>query len=195
MCTGSGCIAIALKKYIENCDVDAIDISAKSIAKANENAMLNNVDVNFFVDDIFKCDEQFKDNNFGDNNFGDKKWADKKYDLIVSNPPYVAESEKQQMDKNVLDYEPHQALFVPDDDPLIFYKSIINFAKNNLNNNGKLFLEINQNYANEIAELMNDFNDVKIEKDFRDNYRFIESKVEIHQCDCTESSKSKINCS
>jgi len=120
--TGSGCIAISISKHTDS-TVTAIDINSKAIDIAKVNAKLNSVDVNFIVDDIF---------NF---------CYEKKYDLIVSNPPYVLNSEKKYMDKNVIDYEPHSALFVDDNDPLIFYKKIAEIAINKLNKNGYLFFE------------------------------------------------------
>ena len=126
--TGSGCIAISLAKNIPNAKVSALDISEKALEVARENAKLNNVEIEFITADIF-----------------DYK-SEKKYDIIVSNPPYVLEEEKKQMSKNVLNYEPELALFVKNDDPLKFYKAILDFAKNSLNNNGKIYFEINEKY-------------------------------------------------
>ena len=156
--TGSGCIAISIAKNTDS-RVTAIDISNEAIKIAKRNGIHNSVDVNFIVDDIF---------NF---------CHDKKYDLIVSNPPYVLESEKKYIHRNVIDYEPHDALFVNDSNPLIFYKKIIEIAKNNLNKDGLLFFEINEKFSNQIIELLTDLNFVEIElkKDINGRDRIIKS--------------------
>ena len=156
--TGSGCIAISIAKNTDS-RVTAIDISNEAIEIAKRNAIHNSVDVNFIVDDVF---------NF---------CHDKKYDLIVSNPPYVLESEKKYIHRNVIDYEPHDALFVNDSNPLIFYKKIIEIAKNNLNKDGLLFFEINEKFSNQIIELLTDLNFVEIElkKDINGRDRIIKS--------------------
>ncbi len=109
--TGSGCIAISLAKNLPNAKVSALDISEEALIVARENADLNNVDVDFINADIFDYKSQ------------------KKYDVIVSNPPYVRESEKALMKSNVVEYEPKQALFITDDNPLLYYKVILNFSK------------------------------------------------------------------
>jgi len=156
--TGSGCIAISIAKNTDS-RVTAIDISNEAIEIAKRNAIHNSVDVNFIVDDVF---------NF---------CHDKKYDLIVSNPPYVLESEKKYIHRNVIDYEPHDALFVNDSNPLIFYKKIIEIAKNNLNKDGLLFFEINEKFSNQIIEFLTDLNFVEIElkKDINGRDRIIKS--------------------
>ena len=156
--TGSGCIAISIAKNTDS-RVTAIDISNEAIEIAKRNGIHNSVDVNFIVDDVF---------NF---------CHDKKYDLIVSNPPYVLESEKKYIHRNVIDYEPHDALFVNDSNPLIFYIKIIEIAKNNLNKDGLLFFEINEKFSNQIIELLTDLNFVEIElkKDINGRDRIIKS--------------------
>ncbi len=156
--TGSGCIAISLAKHLPNAKVTAIDISEESIDVAKENAKINNVDINFINADIF--DYQI----------------DKKYDIIVSNPPYVTESEKTLMKRNVVEYEPKQALFVKNDDPLIFYKAILNFSKKSLLKNGKIYFEINQAYNNKIKDLCYEYGYCKIEcrKDLFGKYRYLQ---------------------
>tara|TARA_B100000902_G_C27290925_1_gene907092 strand:- start:1444 stop:2274 length:831 start_codon:yes stop_codon:yes gene_type:complete len=156
--TGSGCIAISIAKNTDS-RVTAIDISNEAIEIAKTNAIHNSVDVNFIVDDVF---------NF---------CHDEKYDLIVSNPPYVLESEKKYIHRNVIDYEPHDALFVNDSGPLIFYKEIIEIAKKNLNKDGLLFFEINEKFSNQIIELLTDLNFVEIElkKDINGRDRIIKS--------------------
>ena len=143
--TGSGCIAISLAKNLPNAKVSALDISEEALEVAKGNAKINNVDINFINADIF----EYK--------------SEKKYDVIVSNPPYVTESEKALMKRNVLDYEPELALFVKNDDPLQFYKAILDFSKNTLNENGKIYFEINENYKDEIKSLAYDYGYSNIE--------------------------------
>ncbi len=157
--TGSGCIAISIKKYIPDASVTAIDISKQILTVAMKNALANNTTIEFKEFDIT--------NRLHYSNFG-------LYDIIVSNPPYVTEKEKTMMKKNVLQYEPHSALFVPDDDPLKYYKYIGDFAKNHLNNNGKIYVEINDTYSVEISSLFHSigFNRVMIIKDLNNKNRF-----------------------
>jgi release factor glutamine methyltransferase len=156
--TGSGCIAISIAKN-SNSKITAIDNSLEALEIAKCNAILNSVKINFVLSDVF--------------NFSDTK----KYDLIVSNPPYVLESEKKLMDKNVLDYEPHNALFVSDNDPLVYYNEIAKIATNNLNKNGLLFFEINENYSKQIIELLSNLNfvDIELKKDINGRDRIIKS--------------------
>ena len=156
--TGSGCIAISIAKN-SNANITAIDNSVEALEIAKSNAILNSVEINFEISDVF--------------NFSDIK----KYDLIVSNPPYVLESEKKIMNKNVLDYEPHNALFVSDNDPLIYYKEIAKIATNNLNKNGLLFFEINEKYSKQIMELLSNLNfvDIELKKDINGRDRIIKS--------------------
>jgi len=140
--TGSGCIAISLAKYLPNSKVTALDISKDALEVARENAKLNNVNIEFINADIFEYQSH------------------KKYDVIVSNPPYVCESEKIRMKKNVSDFEPGLALFVKDIEPLKYYSEIFNFSQNNLRNKGFLFFEINNKVEKLLSEEMisNDFN-------------------------------------
>jgi len=156
--TGSGCIAVSIAKN-SNANITAIDNSIEALEIAKSNAILNSVEINFELTDVF--------------NFSDTK----KYDLIVSNPPYVLESEKKLMNKNVLDYEPHNALFVSDNDPLIYYKEIAKIATNNLNKNGLLFFEINEKYSKQIIELLSNLNfvDIELKKDINGRDRIIKS--------------------
>ena len=156
--TGSGCIAVSIAKN-SNANITAIDNSIEALEIAKSNAILNSVKINFELIDVF--------------NFSDTK----KYDLIVSNPPYVLESEKKLMNKNVLDYEPHNALFVSDNDPLIYYKEIAKIATNNLNKNGLLFFEINEKYSKQIIELLFNLNfvDIELKKDINGRDRIIKS--------------------
>ena len=156
--TGSGCIAISIAKN-SNASIDAIDNSKEALEIAKSNAILNSVDVNFMFNDVFA--------------FSDTK----KYDLIVSNPPYVLNSEKKYMHKNVIDYEPHSALFVDDNDPLIFYKKIAEIAINKLNKNGYLFFEINERFSNQIIDILSNLNfvDIELKKDVNGRDRIIKS--------------------
>jgi len=134
--TGSGCIAISLAKNLPNAKVSALDISEEALKVARENAKINNVDINFINADIF--DYQ----------------TEKKYDAIVSNPPYVTESEKSLMKQNVLGFEPELALFVEDKNPLKYYNSILQFSSKFLNSSGCLFFEINENFGLELNNLI-----------------------------------------
>jgi release factor glutamine methyltransferase len=129
LCTGSGCIALALKKKFPDAVVKGLDLSSDAISLAKENAAQLKLDVAFKNSDIFDSEVLGS------------------FDLIVSNPPYIPFEDQHQMQANVLDYEPHLALFVPDHDPLLFYKQIIKIAQNSLLSSGFLALEIHENYA------------------------------------------------
>ncbi len=156
--TGSGCIPISLKKEIPNALVSAIDVSEKAIEKARKNAVDNEVEVNFILQNILETESLIE-----------------KYDIIVSNPPYVRNLEKQEIKKNVLDYEPHLALFVEDTDALLFYRKIAQLALTSLTPNGKLFFEINQYLGKETIELLENlgFKNIELRKDFVGNDRMI----------------------
>jgi release factor glutamine methyltransferase len=132
--TGSGCIAISLKKNLPAAKVSAIDIAEGALQTAKENAVLNEVEVNFILTDILNIKSEIEI---------------PKSEIIVSNPPYVTLDDKKQMHTNVTDFEPHTALFVPEGNPLIFYKAIANFALTNLTTGGYLFFEINENLGKE----------------------------------------------
>jgi len=149
--TGSGCIAISLAKNLPNAKVSALDISIDALEVANENARINNVDVEFINADIF----QYK--------------SDKKYDVIVSNPPYVKEREMSLMKQNVLGFEPEIALFVDDSDPLIYYEFIMNFSSNYLNLKGRIYFEINENHKYELNMIAQKY-----------EYKIIDFKLDIH---------------
>jgi len=135
--TGSGCIAIAIAKNLLNAKVAAMDISAKALKIAKENAHLNEVDISIVEQDILAVKE-----------------LNSTFDVIVSNPPYVKISEKQKMQHNVLLYEPHSALFVSDSDPLVFYRNIAELAHKCLHQKGNLYFEINEAYGNEVVEML-----------------------------------------
>ena len=156
--TGSGCIAISLAKNLPNAQVFALDVSEKAIEVAQKNAKYNDVSITFLHQNILETDD-----------------LNQQFDIIVSNPPYVRNLEKSEINKNVLDYEPHLALFVEDNDALIFYKKIAQLAKKNLNQNGQLFFEINQYLAKETVELIKDlgFKNIKLHQDIYGNDRMI----------------------
>ena len=156
--TGSGCIPIALAKHTD-AKVLAIDVSEDALLIAEENAKNNEVEIDFIHQDILQTNYL------------------QKVDLIVSNPPYVLESEKEKMQENVLDYEPELALFVEDKNPLIFYKKIASLAFNFLNENGKLFFEINAKFGKETIEMLVDigFVNIELKKDMNDKDRMIKA--------------------
>jgi release factor glutamine methyltransferase len=151
MGTGSGCLALAIKKQFPQAQVSATDLSAEALEVARENAALNALNVHFFRSDML--------------HWGNYKWDD--YDVVVSNPPYVRESEKTAMLANVLKYEPESALFVPDANPLLFYREIASFAQIHLKKNGWLFFEINENLGKEMVQMLENsgFTSVEVKKD------------------------------
>ena len=158
LCTGSGCIAIALKKTFPKADVTAVDISPAALEIALENAKNNGADIRFMQADVI---------NGVDGLSGS-------YGLIVSNPPYVMEKERAQMQRNVLDYDPVLALFVPDDDPLRFYKAIANIAKEHLAKDGMLVVEINESLADKTSELFHKQGfSPEVHDDFRGKHRWV----------------------
>ena len=154
--TGSGCIAISLAKNLPNASVFALDVSSKALDIAKKNAEINQVSVTFLEKDILQTEDLME-----------------QFDIIVSNPPYVRNLEKQEIKNNVLQYEPHLALFVDDFDALIFYRKIALLATKNLNQNGQLFFEINQYLGNEMIALLSDFSfsDIELKKDIYENDR------------------------
>ena len=159
--TGTGCIAISLAKNIPNATVSALDISKEALQVASQNAKINKVKVNFMESDIVKV-----------------KTLPQKYDVIVSNPPYVRNSEKKKMQKNVLDFEPSSALFVGDDNPLVFYSKITELASKYLNPNGLLFFEINEYLSKELIQLLEKefFINIELKKDVFGKDRMIKAK-------------------
>ena len=156
--TGSGCIAIALAKNISKSHVDAVDISEAALEVAKKNAALNNASVNFAPADILQVET-----------------LEERYDIIVSNPPYVRILEKSTMLKNVLASEPHLALFVNDDDPLLFYRKIADLAVKHLTEDGLLYFEINQYLGNEMIEMLENkgFTSIEIRQDIYGNDRMM----------------------
>ena len=162
--TGSGCIAISLAKNLPNARVFAIDISEKALDTAKKNAELNTVDITFINQNILETED-----------------LGQHFDIIVSNPPYVRNLEKAEIKKNVLDNEPHLALFVKDNDALIFYKKIADLAQKNLSKNGQLFFEINQYLGKQMIDLLEKMNFAAIElrKDIYGNDRMIKGEMSI----------------
>ncbi|MCG3166396.1 MAG: Release factor glutamine methyltransferase [Bacteroidia bacterium] len=182
--TGSGCIAIALKKNMPEAEVYALDISANALTVAKENAELNTAEIHFLQDDIL---EFYRRGAETQSNNKDKKNSaplhlrgEKKFDLIVSNPPYITEAEKEAMSANVLDYEPHTALFVPDNDALLFYRAILDFANEKLAPGGNVYFELNSSYAAAVAGLAADkgFINCIIRKDLSGKERMFRSEKE-----------------
>ena len=156
--TGSGCIAITIAK-LTNSNVDAMDICDKALKIAELNAKINSVNVNFILNDILNTEKM------------------PNYDVIVSNPPYVQKSDILKMNKNVTDFEPHKAIFVDDNNPIVFYRKIASLAIKSLNNGGYIFFEINELYHKEIVDLLNKigFVDITLKNDINDKPRMIKA--------------------
>lgn len=156
--TGSGAIAIALSRNLPFSQVSAIDISAEALTIAKENAKELHAKIDFIKADVFQYDPR-----------------EDIFDIIVSNPPYIDDSEKNGMDSNVLDYEPHLALFVPDDNPLIYYTRIVEIALHSLKKDGKIYFEINPRHAHDLKSYLEreGFTNVLIMRDINGKDRFI----------------------
>ena len=155
--TGTGCIAISLKKHLKDANVTAVDISEEAIRTASENALINQTEVSFVHADILTFQSETK------------------FDIIVSNPPYITEKERAEMQQNVLAHEPHLALFVTDERPLVFYEAVADFALGNLKENGSLFFEINEYLAKETIQMLRDksFVFIELRKDMQGKDRMI----------------------
>lgn len=162
VCTGSGCIALALARNLPFSKVTAIDISPLAIEVARENSDLLKTKIKIVENDIFEWDPH------------------EKYDIIVSNPPYVLDKEALHMEKNVLNYEPHEALFVRDDDPLVFYERISDLSLECLAENGELYFEINPLFADSLKKMLEKkgFSEVSIIRDSYGKERFISSVLQ-----------------
>ncbi|SFJ50305.1 peptide chain release factor N(5)-glutamine methyltransferase [Myroides guanonis] len=156
--TGSGCIAISLARHLPNAKIYAMDISEKALEIAMSNALLNKVDVTFIHQDVLALQS-----------------LSESFDIIVSNPPYVRNLEKVEIHNNVLNYEPHLALFVEDDNALVFYEKIVSLASSELKKGGMLFFEINQYLGDETVKLFHSdlFKEVVLKKDIMQNDRMI----------------------
>ncbi|WP_457618599.1 peptide chain release factor N(5)-glutamine methyltransferase [Lutibacter sp.] len=160
--TGSGCIAISIAKNTPDAKVFALDISSKALEIAKENVKLNGVNIQFIEADIL-----------------DFSKLNEKFDIIISNPPYVRELEKKQMQKNVLANEPHIALFVKNENPLLFYDKIADFALTNLKQNGSIYFEINQYLGKETVALLKSkgFQNIKLKKDIFGANRMLKATI------------------
>lgn len=158
--TGSGCIAVSLAKLIDGAQVTAVDVSASAIEVARHNAEQNGAQVEFVCQSIFDDNQPF---------------APSSLDIVVSNPPYVTETDKNQMSRNVLDFEPHLALFVPDSDPLLFYRRIAELTQQWLKSGGMLFFEINERFGPETVQLLENmrFDNVELHRDFYEKNRMV----------------------
>jgi release factor glutamine methyltransferase len=169
--TGSGCIAIALVKNLPNATVYALDISKEALAVATQNATHNNVKVTCIQANILDA------KNLNHVISQRTTHNDVKLDIIVSNPPYVRELEKKEINKNVIENEPHQALFVTDENPLLFYKKIADLAKQHLKKEGTLYVEINQYLGEKTVEMFKEkgFKNLQLKKDFFGNDRMIKA--------------------
>ena len=160
--TGTGCIPISLKANLSQANVSAIDVSEQALEVAKRNATANKVEINFILTNILEVED-----------------LNQHFDIIVSNPPYVRNLEKQEIKKNVLNYEPHLALFVEDTDALLFYRKIAQLALENLSPNGLLFFEINQYLGKETVELLENlgFKNIELKKDIYGNNRMIRCSI------------------
>ncbi len=162
--TGSGCIPVALKKKLLSVEVHALDISEEALNVAKRNAAIQQTEINFHLLNIL-------DRNL---------WKQlPKFDIIVSNPPYVTQGEASSMQKNVLQYEPHLALFVDDEDAMKFYKVIAEFGLKHLNENGQLFFEINEMMSKQICDLLNQYRylNIELKKDLQNKDRMIKATL------------------
>lgn len=161
--TGSGCIAIALARALAFARVTAVDVSPEALAVARDNAAPLHADICFRQLDILKVGTP----------------AEPLYDIVVSNPPYITEKERADMDPRVADREPAQALFVPDADPMLFYRAIAAYAAGALVPGGRIFLEINQNYPDQVRAVLAaaGFADIAVSRDYRGNFRYAAATI------------------
>jgi len=159
--TGSGCIAVALAANLPNASVWAVDISETALNIARRNALKNNVNIHFLLKDVLK------DGMMG--------FAPDSLDVVVSNPPYIIPSEKARLLPNVLEYEPHIALFTPNDHPLVFYERIAAFGTKYLKNRGRIFFEINEVFHEEVVEILrqNNYLDISLRNDINGKWRMV----------------------
>jgi release factor glutamine methyltransferase len=157
--TGSGCIAVTIKKNLPSAKVMALDASYEALEMAHKNAVANKVNVQINLFDFLD----------------ESRWPELLlFDIIVSNPPYIPLREKEKMAKNVVDNEPHKALFVPDENPLLFYEKLAKFGRSHLNYNGKIYVETHESYAGDVAALFKSmYKDVKVKKDLFGKQRMV----------------------
>ena len=163
LCTGSGCIALGLKSIFSESNVTGLDISTDALSLAKENSKLTNLDVEFIHADVLNINRDL---------------LDQKWDCIISNPPYIPSNERESIAENVLNFEPEISLFVGNDNPLIFYKAIVEYAKSNLSENGILFFEIHPNFSAEISDLLKlkGFINIQLRKDLQGKNRMIKAQ-------------------
>ena len=149
--TGSGCIAVAIKKNLPSSKVIALDVSEDALEVARNNAIINKTNIQCTLFDFLD----------------ESRWPELLlFDIIISNPPYIPTKEKNTLDKNVVDFEPHKALFVPDNQPLLFYEKIAKFGRSHLNYNGKIFVETHEDYTQDVAQLFSaTYQQVIVKKD------------------------------
>ena len=163
--TGSGCIAVTLRKHLKQASIIATDISTEALDTARRNAKRNNATITFIQTDILNPEKAEMDIPFI-------------LDVIVSNPPYIKEEEHIDMERNVLDYEPHIALFVPDNDPLLYYWHIAHFGKKKLRRNGRLYFEINAAYGSMVVEMLEEegYKDIELIQDLSGKDRIVKAR-------------------
>ena len=163
LCTGSGCIALGLKSIFSESNVTGLDISTDALSLAKENSKLTNLDVEFIHADVLNINRDL---------------LDQKWDCIISNPPYIPSNERESLAENVLNFEPEISLFVGNDNPLIFYKAIVEYAKSNLSENGILFFEIHPDFSAEISDLLKlkGFINIELRKDLQGKNRMIKAQ-------------------
>jgi release factor glutamine methyltransferase len=163
LCTGSGCIALGLKSIFSESNVTGLDISTDALSLAKENSKLTNLNVEFIHADVLNINRDL---------------LDQKWDCIISNPPYIPSNERESLAENVLNFEPEISLFVGNDNPLIFYKAIVEYAKSNLSENGFLFFEIHPDFSAEISDLLNlkGFINIELRKDLQGKNRMIKAQ-------------------
>lgn len=164
--TGSGCIAITLRKLLKKSLVSALDVSEDALKVAKRNAVRNRAPITFYQRDILQPSATADS-------------IEDEFDVVVSNPPYVMEKEKAEMDRNVLDYEPAQALFVPDENPLLYYHNITRFAEQKLKKKGYLYFEINEQLGDEIVKYLRqmEFKNVELIQDLSGKDRFVKAQT------------------
>jgi len=178
--TGSGCIPIALKSNAKAWKVDAVEVDEAALELAKENALINNVEIGLYQLDLLAETQNLK-SEIGNiklealsSQLAARNSKPAAYTIIVSNPPYIAEKEATEIKDNVLVHEPHLALFIPNEDPLLFYRKMLDIGLNSLEKSGKIYFEINEKYGSELSSLMKEkgYSDIRIVKDLSGKDRF-----------------------